>query len=38
MHSVDAGHYTGPSRLLQFLTRDNQEYIADDNATVSLEQ
>ena len=35
MHSVDAGHYTGPSRLLRLLTEDNQEYIRD-NSSVSL--
>ncbi|KAI0217985.1 hypothetical protein LSAT2_030267 [Lamellibrachia satsuma] len=32
MHSVDAGHYTGPSRLLRLLTGDNQEYIRDNSS------
>jgi len=33
MHSVNPGHYTGPSRLLKFLTAENQEYV-NDNTTV----
>ncbi|KAK2188020.1 hypothetical protein NP493_147g04039 [Ridgeia piscesae] len=35
MHSVNPGHYTGPSRLLKFLTAENQEYV-NDNTTVRL--